>query len=222
MMMSRLPFDVIWLILHHLPSDEIVYSRQVCCLWKSSVDNASIDDWRHLYCMRVCGSLLVGPNFNWMKAAVNASGVSATIVAICMWHNVLVRLSAPWVSTDTVNGELRDGVVRSENDFTHVIDYIYENTFRLRCLGRSCLQRQASDKCLNCRNKRQCLFMEYDYYLRPIDFHSQTLDECLGRHLCTFQMLEPHTVNRRRRQHTSLPTPTSANAHRQQPRSSCH
>ena len=175
--------DTAWYIIRYLSGAEIMLQRQVCKLWKVSVDNVSMEEWRQLYCARVCDCLCVGRAFNWKHAMVNASQFCG-VFAECTWHNVIVRVCAPWTIVDTIDAPLREGIVRCSEVHAHVIDYIYDDKFRLRGLGRSCLQRGVTDQCCNCRNKRQCLFMRYDYYLRPLNAVSVELDECLARHLC--------------------------------------
>lgn len=185
--MAGLPQDVIWLVLRHLPASEILRARPICNAWRQTVDRTPQHEWRRLYCCRVCSVLRVGEAFDWRAAAVRAAQVSASIDAECTWHKVCVRVSAPWMTNQTVEAPLRAGVVRSEDFHTHVVDYVYDEMFRLRGFGRSCLQRSQCEQCANCRSKRKCLFMRYDYYLRPLSELSTNdptaLDECLGLHL---------------------------------------
>lgn len=182
--MKTLPADLLWIVVHHLPCDEILFARVVSRVWRDAIDARSRLEWRDLYCSRVCDLLDVGPHFDWRRAAARAARASTTIDAECTWKNVYVRVSAPWISDNMIDSPLRQGVVRREDVHTHFVDYVYDNTFRLRCLGRSCVQRQVTPQCNNCQNKRQCLFMSYTYYLRPLQDIGPDLDECLGLRLC--------------------------------------
>jgi hypothetical protein len=178
--------DVIWSILRFLPCNDIVYNRQVSCIWRQTIDELTNDDWRNMFGSRVCRVLCVGDHFDWKVAAVNASrALGDTIEASCTWHNVSVRMRAPWKSVHGIDAPLSPGIVRGgDSQNTHIVDYVYDDTFRLRGLGRTCVQ-QFNDECSNCLNKRQCLFMRYTYYVRPLqDSISTELDECLSRRLC--------------------------------------
>ena len=66
-----------------------------------------------------------------------------SIEAACLWHGVIVRIRTPWIADDMIDAPLSAGVVRRV-DFhnTHVVEYVYDNMFRLRGISRSCLQRQ--------------------------------------------------------------------------------
>lgn len=186
----RLSVDLVWLFLRRLPCDEIVRNRQLCSLWRLTVDGVAMDEWRHLFCERVCDVLHVGTGFDWRKAAVVAAvgaSMGEGIEATCTWRSVIVRVRAPWSARggSDVDAPLSVGVRRGvSSQFSHVVEYIYSDTIRLRSLGRSCTQ-QSIDECLNCQHKRPCLFMRYTYYLRPcVDTDEMHLDECLSRWLC--------------------------------------
>ena len=181
-MAACLPMEITWAVLQHVPSDEIVRNRRVCRSWREVVDHVSTDEWRRLFCTRVCSVLCVGPEFDWKGASVRAANRRASIRALCTWHKVCVRVCPPWLISDEIDSPMRTGVVRA-TALTHMVDYVYENTFRLRGLGRSCIQREVRDLCRNCVSKRQCLFMQYDYYLRPLALNPM-LDERLGQYLC--------------------------------------
>lgn len=185
--MSGLSMDLLWLILQHLPAHEIMNKRRVSMLWKAAVDNVSMEEWRELYCSRVCAVLEVASDFDWKRATIGASR-TVGVVAECTWHNVVVRVCAPWKSTNSINPSLHKGVVRCpEPDIgTHVVEYVYDDMFTLRGMGRSC--RHTGKECFNCRRKRQCLFMVYDYYIRPVDCESVQLDHSLGAWLCDFEV----------------------------------
>ena len=183
---SCLPIDAIWMLLHHLPCHQIVQNRVVCRLWKITVDRLTSEDWHDIFSLRVCGTLSVSDDFDWKVAAVRAARIGScedTIRAACTWHDVTVRMRAPWVVSNVINAPLWPGILRVHPLNANIVDYIYDNMFRLRGLGRTCSQ-QLVDGCLNCQNKRQCLFLRYSYYLRPIrDAVETELDECLSEHL---------------------------------------
>ena len=184
-MSHYLPIDVVWLVLQWLPCNEIIMSRGVCLTWKLTVDRLTDDDWRSLFCARVCSSLCVREDFDWKVAAVRAAlPRRESIAATCTWHNVHVRIRTPWVSTGGIDAPLSPGVRRCVNvtHNSHIIDYIYDEIFRLRGIGRTCVQ-QFTTECSNCSSKRQCLFMRYTYYLRPLHAVTTSLDESLSRRL---------------------------------------
>ena len=181
-MAVHLSMDVTWTVLQHVPSDEIVRNRRVCRVWREVVDRVPGDEWRRLFCARVCPVLCVGPGFDWKRAATRAAHRRGAIVAECTWHNVCVRVCPPWLNKNDIDSPLRTGVVRA-TALTHMVDYIYDDTFRLRGLGRSCIQREVTELCGNCASKRQCLFMQYHYYLRALA-PNPALDERLSQYLC--------------------------------------
>lgn len=190
MSMERLSADILWAVLQHLPCDEIICNKAVCVVWKAVVEDIPNDFWKTMFCARVCGDLCVGVGFDWRLAAVRAAHAARqeSVEAFCTWHGgVRVCLDAPWKPSHTINAPLLAGVVRRvDPQNTNVVDYIYDNTFRMRAIGRSCLQqRGVTAECSNCLSKRQCLFMKYGYYLRPlIETNLTNLDECLSERLC--------------------------------------
>eukprot|EP00966_Prymnesium_polylepis_P335898 7391232-Prymnesium_polylepis.1 len=112
-MSPYLPIDVVWLVLRWLPCNEIILSREVCLTWKLTVDSLTVDDWRSLFCARVCNSLCVREDFDWKVAAVRAAlPRRESIAATCTWHNVHVRIRTPWVSTGEIDAPLSPGVRR--------------------------------------------------------------------------------------------------------------
>ena len=127
----------------------------------------------------MCAVLDVASDFDW-RATIGASR-TVGVVAECTWHNVVVRVCAPWKSTNSINPSLHEGVVRCpEPDMnTHDVEYVYDDMFTLQ-MGRSC--RHAGKECFNCRRKRQCL-MVYDDYIRPVWIVVE-LDHSLGAWLC--------------------------------------
>lgn len=187
--MERLSADTLWLVLQLLPCDEIARHKAVCTAWKALVDDVSEDSWKSMFCARVCAYLSVGRGFDWRLAAVRAARAARedTVEASCTWHSgVSVCLHAPWRACRNIDAPLAVGVVRRvDPQTTNVVDYIYDNTFRMRAIGRSCLQqRGVTTECSNCLAKRQCLFMRYVYFLRPlIDISITDLDECLSQRL---------------------------------------
>lgn len=187
-MSPYLPIDVVCLVLRWLPCNEIILSRGVCSTWKLTVDSLTVDDWKSLFRARVCSCLCVREDFDWRVAAVRAALPRRdSIAATCTWHNVNVRIRTPWVNTGGIDAQLSPGVRRCLNvtHNGHIIDYIYDEIFRLRGIGRTCVQ-QFTPECSNCSSKRQCLFMRYTYYLRPLHSVSTVLDESLSRHLTSF------------------------------------
>ena len=193
-MTACLPMDVVWLVLRCLPCNQIMLQRAVCVAWRQTVDGLSADDWRRLFCVRVCECLSVKEGFDWRYAAVSAAlSCRETIAATCTWHNVDVRVRTPWTSgSEGIDAPLRPGISRGKNtpNNAHVIDYIYDDTFRLRAIGRTCIQ-QFAQECSNCASKRQCLFMRYTYYLRPLQATlTHDLDECLSRRLATHEPVD--------------------------------
>jgi hypothetical protein len=188
--MERLSADILWLVLQHLPCDDIARNKAVCLAWRAVVDDIPDECWKTMFCARVCADLCVGVGFDWRLAAVRAACAARqeSVEASCTWHSgVKVCLDAPWKACRTIDAPLSAGVVRRvDPQNTNVVDYVYDNMFRMRAIGRSCLQQPGvTTECSNCVNKRQCLFMRYGYYLRPLDESSLTdLDECLSQRLC--------------------------------------
>ena len=130
-------------------------------------------------------SLCVREDFDWKVAAVRAAlPRRETIAATCTWYNMHVRIRTPWVSTGGIDAPLSPGVRRCVNvtHNSHIIDYIYDEIFRLLDIGRTCVQ-QFTAECSNGLSKRQCLFMRYTYYLRPLHTVTTSLDESLSRRL---------------------------------------
>ena len=150
--------------------------------WKHTIDRATQHEWRVLYHEQVCSWLVVGPEFDWRRAAVVATTRESAVEALCVWNNAVVSVVVPWQDEGTMDAPLRRGVVRLIHKGG--IEFVYDDAFKLRGTVRSCLQRHAPP-CLNCstRSKRRCLNVQYDYYLRQMDLDLVKLDECLGLHL---------------------------------------
>ena len=149
---------------------------------KHTIDRATQHEWRVLYHEQVCSWLVVGPEFDWRRAAVVATTRESAVEALCVWNNAVVSVVVPWQDEGTMDAPLRRGVVRLIHKGG--IEFVYDDAFKLRGTVRSCLQRHAPP-CLNCstRSKRRCLNVQYDYYLRQMDLDLVKLDECLGLHL---------------------------------------
>jgi hypothetical protein len=127
----------------------------------------------------VYDDLCVRDGFDWRRAAVSASSIRRALVATCLWKaRRPLRVEVPWCEQDS-GASLRRGVVRQVVGTTH-IDFIYDGTFRLRALHRSCLRRRAVPVCRNCLSKRTCLDPQYDYYLAQLTGNVLDLDERLG------------------------------------------
>ena len=79
-------------------------------------------------------------SFDWKKALVAASHKNS-INALCIWNDLHVRLATPWYSNESVI--LRTGIVRlqSRSVYHTVIDFVYDDAFRLRCMPRTCVLR---------------------------------------------------------------------------------
>lgn len=177
--------DIRWHALSWLPAKEILYNRLVCREWKLTVDNASQTDWKRLYHQQVRDDLCVSVLFDWRAAAVIATQDRRAVVAACLWKNLEpVRVVVPWISEECViNGPLLKGIERRSTGT--VIDFIYNKTFMLRGLHRTCLRRHTCSPCRNCdsRSKQRCLNPQYQYFLRHLTANIVQLDECLGYHL---------------------------------------
>ena len=97
---------------------------------------------------------------------VRAARHDECVRALCLWTATCVPVAAPWVAN-----ELRLGVVRVGGTERYV-DFVYNNTIRLRGLKRSCHHRNEPYQCSNCRTrgrKRRCLNPQYDYYIRALN-----------------------------------------------------
>ena len=178
--------EIRWHMLSWLPAKEIEHNRRVCREWRDTVDAASQSEWKDLYARQVCVDLCVSTMFDWRRAAVSATSAKKAVVAVCMWKSLRkIRVIVPWSEDKSVDAPLRSGVERQSIGSN--VEYIYDNAFRLRGLGRTCLHRQTPSPCRNCdsRSKQKCLTPQYDYYLRQIVADLVTLDECLGFRLQT-------------------------------------
>ena len=182
-MMDTLAKELRWHILTWLPAKEIEHSRKVCREWRDTVDGASRSEWKDLYYRQVCVDLCVSAMFDWRRAAVRATLAERAVVAVCLWKgSKRMRVVVPWSTDEAVNAPLRSGVERHVVIGSNVVEYTYDNAFRLRGLHRTCLHRQTDSPCRNCesRSKQKCLNPQYDYYLREIAGDLITLDESLG------------------------------------------
>jgi hypothetical protein len=182
--MDRLSVDEHLHVMLHLKAATMQKMRIVCKLWCAIVDGLSQEEWKRIYHAQVCDWLRVGSSFDWKRAAYEATIHEYAICAWCVWSKAHVRVTSPWrVQNDVV---LRSGVDRSL--IMHGIDFVYLNTFSIRGIRRSCLQREDRMPCSNCasRSKRKCLKLRYQYYLRSNTTNQQALNECLARYLaCT-------------------------------------
>ena len=173
--------DLCWKMLQSLPGAEIVRCRAISKFWRTIVDDTNQTQWRHMFDERVCAGLRMRNSFDWKKAVVAASHKNS-INALCIWNDLHVRLATPWYSNESVI--LRTGIVRlrSRSVYHTVIDFVYDDAFRLRCMPRTCVQRNDESPCRNCRtrSKQRCLQLQYDYYIRPV---SDEDEEMLNEHL---------------------------------------
>ena len=178
-----------WQVFCRLPAAEIVRCRIVCIEWQCTIDAATQDEWRVIYHAQVCEGLNVRQSFDWRSAAVVATRHAKAIDALCLWNSMHVRLAVPWDEEQhVVNVPLINGVVRYACKAA-VIDFVYDDAFRLRGLLRSCVHRKENNPCANCRSrsKQRCLNPRYDYYLRPLQTaqFNTSLDECLSFRLAS-------------------------------------
>lgn len=173
--------DVQWHILSFLPAREIEHGRRVCGEWRDVVDGTTPSNWKDLYRRQVGVDLCVSSMFDWRRAAVRATLAERAVVAVCLWKSSQkIRVVVPWTTDDAVDAPLRIGVRRQALGSN--VEYVYDDTFALRGLHRTCLHRHSHSPCRNCdsRSKQKCLAPRYDYYLREMTQDAVALDECLG------------------------------------------
>lgn len=192
--------DVLWCILRNMAGFEIVRGRLVCRLWCSTVDSVPSWEWKAMYFRLVCDSLCVRPSFDWKLAVVRCVRECGDgLHAYCTWKAAWVCVVAPWFddSDMCLDAPLRNGIERI--DAPHTNDYLYDKSFRLRGIPRSCAQRSAHSLCTNCRSrsKRRCLAMRYDYYISErTDLTNRThgtIDEVLALRLVSTESNERQT-----------------------------
>lgn len=184
--------DVLWRILQWLSPLQICASRAVALRWRQMVDGVTQNEWKRIYHERVCDSLIVGDGFDWRRAACLASTSSGrSIEAVCLWNLKSVYLISPWrESQTTVETPLKRGIERGLWLDITTVEFVYDNTFRLRGMAQTCIKRNETSMCRNCRtgSKRRCLNLQYRYYLRAMPSWSadeQSFNECLGLRLAT-------------------------------------
>ena len=186
-MMIELSHDLRWMVFCYLPAAEILRCRVVCREWQFVVDGASQDEWKVIYHAQVCDGLNVGRSFDWRSAAVIATGYANAVEALCLWNSMRVWVAVPWNEEEhVVNVPLRDGVVRTCACSANV-DFVYDGAFRLRGMPRSCVHRNDTHPCSNCRSrsKQRCLNLRYDYYIRSLCTEDAMLDEHLSFRLAS-------------------------------------
>ena len=191
--MDAICTDLLWRTLSMLDGNDILRCREVCRLWKHTIDRVSQDEWKLLYFDRTSTMLCVGSDFNWKQAALRATAHDECLPATCMWNGHRVMIMTPWKERILIFDEteralfdmsLRPGVRRSEVVEYSVIDFVYSKRLRLRGLQRTCRSRNSDHPCVNCvffRKRRKCLNPIYEYFLRPIgNVDPQSIDECLA------------------------------------------
>ena len=158
--------DVLWMIFTRVMRPRLLELRAVCRAWRGLIDDRQPADWKRMFEERVmrCVALAVGDDFDWKRAMVRAARHEC-IRALCIWTATCVPVAAPWASN-----VLRRGVTRVNGNERYV-DFIYNDTLRVRALKRSCYNRNDTDQCSNCRTrerKRRCLNPQYDYFVRAV------------------------------------------------------
>ena len=175
---------------------QIYASRAVTSRWRQVVDDVPQHEWKRIYHERVCDSLIVGDEFDWKRAACLAS-CGSSIEAVCLWNLKSVYLVSPWKdsqTTATIETPLKSGVERGLWLDVTTVEFVYDNTFRLRGMAQTCIKRNETFMCRNCRtgSKRRCLNLQYRYYLRAMPSLSaseRSFNECLGLRLATHPSL---------------------------------
>ena len=183
-MIETLSRELLWMIFCRLsPAGMILQCRMVCQYWQYTIDGATQDEWKSLYHAQVCDGLNVGISFDWRSAVVIATGHAKAVEALCLWNSRRVWVAVPWnEEQNVVNVPLRRGVVRTEA-YNAVVDFVYDDAFRLRGMPRTCMRRNEIQPCINCRSrsKQKCLNPQYDYYIRSVnDKTDRQLDEHLS------------------------------------------
>lgn len=186
--MNDVSDDALWRILKRLSTFEMCAAREVSHHIRRVVDSVPQLEWKRIYHERVWDSLIVGDDFDWRRATCLA-GRAVGIQALCLWNYKSAYLEIPWLDEEHLALEtpLRHGVRRNVIDLT-TIEFVYDNTFRLRGMARTCLRRNAINMCLNCRlgSKQRCLNLKYQYYVREMPRFSaneHSFNECLGLRL---------------------------------------
>lgn len=139
----------------------------------------------------LCVMFCVQHSFDWKRAALCSVDYGHGLRVFCTWKSVWVFLVCPWVSDSyevCVDAPLRVGVERVSESQAN--DYIYDNSFRLRGIARSCNhQNDTQWLCTNCRtrSKRRCTALRYDYYVSDVSISANReawmLDEALALRL---------------------------------------
>ena len=182
--------DLLWCVMTNVSGKEIALCRTVCMAWCDVVDSVSLEEWKELYMAVVCDVLCVRNSFDWKRAALSSVDYGHGLKVFCTWKSVWVFLASPWISDShegCVDAPLRRGVERV--DASQANDYIYDNSFRLRGIARSCNQQNTHLLSTNCRSrsKRRCLAMRYDYYVSGVSDSTNgsewMLDEALALRL---------------------------------------
>ena len=188
--MDRVNDDVLWRILQWLLPLEACATRAVAYRFKTVVDAVPQHEWRRIFHERVCDCLNVGDAFDWRRAGCLASTRDG-IKALCLWNYKSVFLITPWTHPyATLESPLKSGVRREPICDITAIDFVYDDTFRLRGMAQTCLRRNEGSMCANCRtnSKRRCQNLQYRYFLREmpsLSANEHAFNECLGLRLAT-------------------------------------
>jgi hypothetical protein len=166
--MIRLPRDALWHMLRRVRRKWFLELRLVCSDWRQVIDSVLPSEWRDMF-EEIVGVPVpsVGSRFDWKRAVVRASAKDECVIALCVWMSMRIPVASPWDGSAKL---LRRGVRRGAGN-QHYIDFLYDNTLRLRGLKRSCYHRNAPYLCFNCKTrarKRRCLNPQYDYFIRGI------------------------------------------------------
>lgn len=167
--MWRLSHDELWHIVTRVEAMGLLALRLVCREWREAMDEQSGDVWRRVL-MERCGVLkspIVGDNFDWRRAVALATQPMQTVLAVCVWEDAVARvvpLVAPWSGNEAA---CRVTLAQS-NEW--LLDYLYDETLRVRAVKRSCIRRHAPVRCSHCRvrglRKQRCLNPQYEFYVR--------------------------------------------------------
>ena len=163
-----MPPDALWLIFKRACRKWFLDLRLVCSDWQLVIDSRSSCEWRDMF-DDIVGVLVpgVGDCFDWKRAVVRACTNDECVIALCVWMSIRIPLASPW---DGPAKLLRRGVRRGGSN-PHYIDYLYDDTLRLRGLKRSCYHRNAPYLCSSCKTrerKQRCLNPQYEYFIRGI------------------------------------------------------
>lgn len=189
--MERLNDDVLWRILQWLLPFDACVTRAVAHRFQILIDAVPQHEWRRIFHERVCDCLVVGDAFDWRRAGCLASRRNG-IKALCLWNLKSICLMSPWTRPDatTFESPLKSGVRREPIGDITTIEFVYDDTIRLRGTAQTCVRRNENFMCANCRSnsKRRCQNLQYRYYVRempPLSANEHAFNECLGLRLAT-------------------------------------